>query len=215
MAIMDSTQDFSGPPASRSSTSTNFLERLKSQDGQAWRQLTDVYGPLVYYWCRKHGVKSADAADIFQEVFASVFGAIGRFHHEQKGGRFRGWLWTVTRRKIQDHYRSLATREEARGGTEAQQCMAAIPEQLEAGGLDEEERSHHNSLFVRALEFVKAEFEARTWQLFWQVVVEKRPTQEVAADLGVSANGVRQAKSRVLRRMRVVMGELGEQTDVS
>jgi RNA polymerase sigma-70 factor, ECF subfamily len=215
MASMDSTQVFSGPPASRSSTSTNFLERLKSQDAQAWQQLADVYGPLVYYWCRKHGVKSDDAADIFQEVFASVFAAVGRFHREQQGGRFRGWLWTVTRRKIQDHYRSLATREEARGGTEAQQWMSALPEQLEAHALDEEERTQHNSLFVRALEFVKAEFEDRTWQLFWQVVIDKRSAQDVAVELGISANGVRQAKSRVLRRMRVVMGELGEQTDLS
>jgi RNA polymerase sigma-70 factor, ECF subfamily len=215
MADMDSTQTYSGSPASRGSTSTGFLERLKRQDAQAWQQLADVYGPLVYYWCRKHGVKSDNAADIFQEVFAAVAAAIGRFRREQQGGRFRGWLWTITRRKIQDHYRSLASREEARGGTDAQQWLAAIPEQLEADGLDQEERSQHSGLFVRALELVKAEFEDRTWQAFWQVVVDKRPTPEVATDLGISANSVRQAKSRVLRRLRVVMGELGEQPDAT
>jgi RNA polymerase sigma-70 factor (ECF subfamily) len=213
MADMDSTQTYSGPPASRGSTSTGFLDRLKRQDAQAWQQLADVYGPLVYFWCRKYGVKSDDAADIFQEVFAAVAGAIGRFQREQQGGRFRGWLWTITRRKIQDHYRGLASREEARGGTDAQQWLAAIPEQLAADALDAEERSQHSDLFVRALELVKAEFEDRTWQAFWQVVVDRRPPHDVAADLGISANGVRQAKSRVLRRMRAVMGELGEQPD--
>jgi len=212
---MDLTQSVGGPPASHGSTSTGFLERLKSQEPRAWQQLADVYGPLVYFWCRKHGVRSDDAGDILQEVFAAVAAAIGRFRHEQQGGRFRGWLWTITRRKIQDHYRSLASREEARGGTDAQQWLAAIPEQLDAQALDEEERSQHTGLFVRALEIVKAEFEDRTWQAFWQTVVDKRPAREVADNLGISTNGVRQAKSRVLRRMRIVMGELGEPTDLS
>jgi RNA polymerase sigma-70 factor, ECF subfamily len=209
---MDTTQSVSNSPGS---TSSGFLERLKTQDPQAWQQLADVYGPLVYFWCRKYGVKSEDAADVFQEVFRSVAAAIARFHPQQKAGRFRGWLWTITRRKIQDHYRNLASREEARGGTDAQQWLAAVPEQPHEHGHDEEERSQFSALFVRALGIVKAEFEDRTWQAFWQIVVEKRPTQDVALDLGISANGVRQAKSRVLRRMRVVMGELGEPTDLS
>ena len=45
-------------------TSSGFLERLKTRDPQAWQQLADVYGPLVYFWCPKYGVKSDDAADI-------------------------------------------------------------------------------------------------------------------------------------------------------
>jgi RNA polymerase sigma-70 factor (ECF subfamily) len=85
---------------------------------------------------------------------------------------------------------------------------------LDEDACDAEERSQVSGLFVRVLGIVKAEFEERTWQAFWQVLVEKRPTREVAADLGISANGVRQAKSRVLRRMRAVMGELGEPTDL-
>ena len=54
----------------------------------------------------------------------------------------------------------------------------------------------------------RAEFEERTWQAFWRVTVEGQDTAEVAAQLGISANGVRQAKSRVLRRLREELGEL-------
>jgi RNA polymerase sigma factor (sigma-70 family) len=107
---MDTTQSVSNSPGS---TSSGFLERLKTQDPQAWQQLADVYGPLVYFWCRKYGVKSEDAADVFQEVFGSVAAAIARFHPQQQGGRFRGWLWTITRRKIQDHYRLRLRRGQA------------------------------------------------------------------------------------------------------
>jgi RNA polymerase sigma-70 factor (ECF subfamily) len=211
---MDTTQSANQSWGSLGSTSSGFLERLKTRDPQAWQQLADLYGPLVYFWCRKYGVKSDDAADIFQEVFSSVANAVARFQHEQQGGRFRGWLWTITRRKIQDHYRRLASREEARGGTEAQQWLASVPQRLDEHGCDDEELSQVSGLFVRVLGIVKAEFEERTWKAFWQVLVEKRPTREVALDLGISPNGVRQAKSRVLRRMRAVMGELGEPMDL-
>ena len=63
-------------------------------------------------------------------------------------------------------------------------------------------------LYRRALSQFKQEFENRTWTAFWRVTVENRLPVEVAAELGISANAVRQAKSRVLRRLREEMGEL-------
>lgn len=54
---------------------------------------------------------------------------------------------------------------------------------------------------------VRSEFEDRTWQAFWRVAVEGHATAEVAADLGITANAVRQAKSRVLRRLRQELGD--------
>jgi RNA polymerase sigma-70 factor (ECF subfamily) len=59
----------------------------------------------------------------------------------------------------------------------------------------------------RGLAQVQAEFEPRTWQAFWMVVVEGRSPADVAAALGISANSVRQAKSRILRRLRAELGD--------
>ncbi len=44
--------------------------------------------------------------------------------------------------------------------------------------------------------------------MFWQAVVEERPLDEVAARFGVTANGVRKSKSRVLQRLRAEIGQL-------
>jgi RNA polymerase sigma-70 factor (ECF subfamily) len=52
------------------------------------------------------------------------------------------------------------------------------------------------------LEFIRSEFEPRTWQMFWRSVVDGVATATVGAELGVSAAAVRQARSRVLRRLR-------------
>ena len=55
---------------------------------------------------------------------------------------------------------------------------------------------------------MKHNFEERTWTAFWRVTIDNRSTADVAAELGISANAVRLAKSHVLRRLREEMGEL-------
>ena len=62
-------------------------------------------------------------------------------------------------------------------------------------------------LYRRAVEQVRAEFETRTWDAFWQVVVDDRAPAVVAAALGLSVNAVYLARSRVLRRLREALGE--------
>ena len=71
-----------------------------------------------------------------------------------------------------------------------------------------ESPSDVTGLYQRALRQVQHQVEERTWTAFWRVTVENRSTAEVAAELGISANAVRLAKSHVLRRLREEMGEL-------
>jgi RNA polymerase sigma-70 factor (ECF subfamily) len=66
-----------------------------------------------------------------------------------------------------------------------------------------------NSLiYRRALDLVRAEFENRTWEAFWNTTVDGRPPRDVAADLGMTVLAVYKAKSRVLRRLRQELGGL-------
>jgi len=189
----------SGPGAS--STSTSLLERVKAQEPEAWARLVELYGPLVYYWCRKFGLQVHDAADATQEVFSAVSTGVVGFRR-QPGARFRRWLWTIARNKIRDHYRRQAGRAQAVGGSDAQAWLAQIPEQWTDGSVDAAARSEASSVFHRAIQCIRAEFEDRTWKAFWRVAIEGHPAAEVAAELGMSPAGVRQAKYRVLRRLR-------------
>jgi RNA polymerase sigma-70 factor (ECF subfamily) len=59
----------------------------------------------------------------------------------------------------------------------------------------------------RALEQVRGRTSASTWQAFWQVAVEGRKPADVARDLGLSANAVYIATSRMLCRLRAELGE--------
>jgi RNA polymerase sigma-70 factor (ECF subfamily) len=62
-----------------SSTSVSLLRRLKARDQHAWGHLTRIYGPLVYRWCRRNGVRAGDLADIAQDVFQAVATGIDEF----------------------------------------------------------------------------------------------------------------------------------------
>jgi RNA polymerase sigma-70 factor (ECF subfamily) len=194
-------------PRADGNTSTSWLNRVRQRDPQAWRRLTELYGPLVYHWGRRQGLSAEDASDVMQEVFTAVAGAVDHFLHSPERGTFRGWLWTIARNKLRDHFRRTSGREQADGGSEAFQRLASIPELWSDDSHDATDPRELQRLLWRALDRVRGEFEERTWQAFWLSTVEWQPTDEIAQRLGLSVNSVRQAKSRVLRRLRRELGD--------
>ncbi len=184
------------------STSTSLLGRAKAGEGEAWRRIVELYGPAVYDWCRHCDLKAEDAADVAQEVFVAVAKNLEAFRRDRPGDSFRGWLWTITRNKIRDHVRSRTGKPEAQGGTAAQQRMAQIPEQPPEVSTSGVPRGSSSSLQQRAIELVRAGVEERTWQAFWQVVVEGKESSAVAQELGISVQAVYDAKYRIRQRIR-------------
>ncbi len=226
-------------PASISST---LLEQVRSRRPEAWRRLVDLYGPVVYRWCRQLGVETADAADVMQEVFVAVAAGLARFRHDRPGDSFLGWLRTITRNKVCDEFRRRQGQPEAEGGTNAYRHLLDVPQKdadsdeleqglspLAAGGQahfsarpcsawcpgpknepvpgptphESVDRLEVDKRFARrALEVVRAEFEPRTWEAFWRIVVDGQSPAEVAAAMQLSLSAVYKAKSRVLQRLR-------------
>jgi RNA polymerase sigma-70 factor (ECF subfamily) len=185
-------------------TSLTLLERVRGRDGEAWRRLVHLYGPLVIRWCNSSGVRGQDADDVQQEVFQAVAAGVETFRRDRPGDTFRGWLRVITRRKVLDHFRRRDRHPEAQGGTDAQRQLQQIAEQ----DLPDDTAEDLTGLYHRALELVRGEFEARTWEAFWRVTVEGQSPDLIAADLGITPATVRKAKSRVLHRLRQEIGDL-------
>jgi RNA polymerase sigma-70 factor (ECF subfamily) len=192
-----------------SSVSTSLLGRLQAQEGPAWERLVGLYGPTVRGWCRHLGLAPEDAADVGQEVFHAVAGAIGDFRRDRPGDSFRGWLWTITRHKALDHRRREAGRAKAVGGTTAQEHLAQVPNADGPADSDAAPVSAGtDAVYRRALELIRSEFAERTWKAFWGVAVDGRPVADVAAEQGMTAGAVYIAKTRVLRRLREEFADL-------
>lgn len=185
-------------------TSVSLLESAKSHDPDAWRRLVELYGPVVFHWCQRAGLKPDDAADVVEDVFRAVAANIDRFERSSHSGSFRGWLATITTNKARDFARRRLRQPTAAGGAEYQQFLDQLPEEVESA----DTRASGNAVLARgALDLVAAEFEARTWQSFWQTTVESQSPDDVARRLGITVVAVHKARSRVLRRLREVLGE--------
>jgi RNA polymerase sigma-70 factor (ECF subfamily) len=196
--------------APSSGTPRSLLQRIRAGEPAAWEALVALYAPLVYHWCRRWDLQEQDVADIVQEVFQAVVTHIGTFRAGRPGDTFRGWLRTIVRNKVHDHFRRLGREPGGVGGTDAQLRLAELPqpEAGEAGLADDPEAERR--LFHRCLELIRGEFEERTWQAFWRTAVDSRSTKDVAAELGMSPGAVRVAKCRVLQRLREALGDLME-----
>lgn len=186
------------------SFSSTLLVRLRQHDPDAWRRMTDLFGPLVYQWCRQAGLEPADAADVVQEVFRSVAIGLPGFRRDRPGDSYRAWIAVIARNRIRDHFRRACDRPQGGGGTAFQQRMQSLPDPDDDASLDGSSiaSSESRGVVQRALRLVRAEFEENTWQAFWRTAVEQQAPADVAVDLGVTANAVYKAKSRVLRRLR-------------
>ena len=192
------------------STSSSFLDRVKARDYEAWRRLAGVYASLVLRWCQYEGVgRDEDRADICQEVFRAVAANVDCFQRDRSRGTFRGWLRTITRRKVADHFRQKNRQPPAKatGGSDAYEHILAIPDG--DGSSVPEASDEETAIIVRkTLDLIRPEFEERTWQAFWRSAVEGQQSGVVAEALGMTPGGVRQAKSRVLHRLREELDRL-------
>jgi RNA polymerase sigma-70 factor, ECF subfamily len=188
-------------------TSLTLLQRIRDKDASAWQRVTALYGPLVYYWCARDGVRGEAADDLAQEVFLAAFTSLERFRRDQPGDTFRGWLRGITRHHVLMYLRQQRDRPRAAGGTDARRRLEGMPAAAAREGADDSPEQLH-ALYRRALELIRTDFEERTWQMFCLAVLEERPLDEVASRFGVTANTVRKTKSRVLLRLRAEIGEL-------
>lgn len=213
---MNAEQSTSDRPPWELGTSHSLLANARCDSPDAWQRLVDLYAPLVAAWCRRWHVAEQDIGDVLQEVFAAVAKNIARFRKESPQDTFRGWLATIARNKVRDHFRRRAAQPAAVGGTEASQRLAQLldPEEcsLEAESADE---AAFGAVLQRALAGIRGEFQEQTWRAFWRVVVEGQTAAEVAAELHMQPGAVRVCKSRVLARLRRELGDCAQGEDIS
>src|SRR5262245_1410871 len=182
-------------------TSITLLSALRnSGDQAAWERFVRIYTPFIYYWGRKAGLQSADAADLVQEVFALLVRKLPEFRYDT-GKSFRGWLRTVTLNKWREKNRRRVLKYNDTVG----QQLEKLPneEDLELSW----NREYSQQLVRSALGELEPLNEPVTWNMFWQHAVCGRPAAEVARQYGCSLWQVYGAKSRVLRQLRDYLGD--------
>jgi RNA polymerase sigma-70 factor (ECF subfamily) len=184
----------------------SLLERVRNRDEQAWQKLVYLYTPLVYHLCRRWNVAGPDAEDVVQDVFQAVALDLDKFQRERAGQTrtFRSWMGGIVRHKLFDLFRRKNRQPQAQGGSDAYQRLQDLSLPDDPG----EEAEAVSSVCQRALELIRGDFAEQTWQAFWRTSVDGQPAAAIAGELGMSAAGVRKAKSRVLHRLKQELGDL-------
>ncbi|TWT93964.1 RNA polymerase sigma factor [Stieleria varia] len=199
----------SSPSTNDDSTSTSLLDLIREGDDQGWRCLTELYGPLIYAWCRGSRLGPEDSADIMQDVFRAVVLHIGNFE-KVASGSFRGWLWSITRNKVRDLHKVRAGKVRASGGSDGHEILQMQPAEEITGILDSTCVSGEQMLAHQALRIIKSEVKETTFTAFWRSTIDGIPPAVVADQLQIPVHSVWQARSRILRRARQLLeNELG------
>ena len=176
-------------------TSLTWLGRLTGSPAEGdWKQLLDVYGPLLAGWLARSGVPAADRDDLIQEVLLVVVRRVSEF--DRRGpGAFRAWLRQITVHRLRVYW------DRRPAGDAAPEALTELTDSSSplSRSWDEE---HDRHVVKSLLESLRLKFEPATWRAFERQVQDGAPAAEVAAELGLSVNAVLIAKSRVLQRLR-------------
>jgi RNA polymerase sigma-70 factor (ECF subfamily) len=185
-----------------------LLVRIRDlENGDAWKEFVEIYTPLIYGYCRKHGLQEADAADVAQEVMRVAAQAMPEFEYDAQRGKFRGWLFEITRYRLLKFFDRQRRMPQAATETTLQRFSDQEP------GPDEQarwEQDYRQRLFDWAAEKARPEFQRATWDAFWRTAVESVSVKETAGELGISIGAVYIARSRVMARLRELIENLGE-----
>ena len=197
-------------------TSTTFLVRLQDQDPEAWKDFTEIYAPLIKFWCRlrKDELTHAERQDILQEVLQSVLLSIKNFDYTHAERSFRGWLRRITKLRICDHLREkVKDGQVSRLGSDSNCLNIAVlsPETPEPDdAIDPEEEAGERVVLLRqVLRRIRPEFRENSWEVFRLLFVAEKNSAEAAEMMEMTPEAVRQIRSRILRRIQAEYARLG------
>ena len=180
-------------------TPHSLIDGMRKEDPQAWRRLTQIWTPLVYTRCRRHGLNAEDAEDVTQNVLIRVYAGFSKFQRDGLKDRFRFWIATITRNALADFFKSRKDRPVAAGGSDARHVMESQPDLVSD---DDSLWCGPSQVVAQALRVVQRDVANNSWQAFQLVQYQNLSPRQAAEQLGMSEGAVRVANHRIRERLR-------------
>jgi RNA polymerase sigma-70 factor (ECF subfamily) len=178
-------------------THVTLLQRVaQADDGAAWTEFCERYGPLIRSFARRRHVNSAEIDDIMQDVLLILTKSMQDFVYDPSKGKFRSYLKTLVIRAV---YRKTFQKKTPILLEDIDAAVDSSGGDPESEAIWEEEwRQHH----VRhAMRIIAVEFNEQDQQAFECYGVQGRSAQETAEALKINVDQVYKAKSRILKRL--------------
>jgi RNA polymerase sigma-70 factor, ECF subfamily len=203
---MQSPPSDSATHASAHVTRATLFLRLKAAESQirelAWTEFTARYSPTIAGFAKRCGATRQDIDDIVQDVITNFFAVSGDFAYDPAKGRFRSWLKTCTIR--------AAVRRAGKNLRFGGVPLDAVPE-IELATEPLWNDIWEEQLLARALQILRETLGSTlAFRAFEQHVLFDRGAAIVAQNLKTTVDNVHQSKSRMTKRLRLIVSQLRE-----
>jgi|688.fasta_scaffold277222_2 RNA polymerase sigma factor (sigma-70 family) len=165
----------------------------------AWKRFVEIYGPVIFDWCRHCKLQDADARDVTQETLLRLAQYLPAFQYKADQ-RFRGWLRTIVHHCVCDWGAERRRMAPGSGDTEVLEFLESQParEQL----IERLEKQFDQELLHLAMERVRDRVEPLTWQVFELLALQRLSGVEVARQTGMKVASAFASRSKVQRLLR-------------
>lgn len=173
-----------------------LLEACRRGDESAWESLVERYQRLIYAIPRRAGLDKDQSADVFQEVFTTLFEKLDSIEQPE---RLQAWLVTTARRKTwrlisRENRLQNPVRDEDEGEAELDKLPddALLPDEV----LIKLEEQHKVRTALAALD---ERCRNLLTLLFYQA--ETPPYAEIAASIGTTEGSIGPTRARCLKKL--------------
>ena len=185
------------PVRPKEETDNDLLLACRNGDETAWEALVRRYQRLIYSIPRRSGLDEDQSAEVFQEVFTTLFEKLDRI---EEPNRLHAWLVTTARRKT---WRFISSRQGLQQSltadeSESEEHLSTIPDNAP---LPDEEllRLEEQHRVRTALESLDERCAKLLTMLFYEA--EPRSYAEIAAALGTPEGSIGPTRARCLEKM--------------
>ncbi len=193
------------------STRSSVLKAVADTGNEAaWRRLFDLYAGFVFSIARSKGLNDTDADDIVQIVFADLARNLPAFTYDREKGRFRAYLSSLARWRINDRLRFGKRDVELKASfmKDAKACMTAADE-------DFEEREWRAAALEEALRRIKPGVQSAHYAAFVASAIEGQDTETVARLHGISIDNLYQIRKRLTVKLRETVAQVLEDMETA
>lgn len=137
-------------------TDEQLIHLALSGSQRSWIKLVRRYESLVYNYCLRMCGESAEAMDLMQEVFLTVFRNLPSYRQQNQ---FKAWMMRIAANKTIDYYRQRERQPQHYADNYEDHETASLPDSI----YDDPARQYH-----------QAEIQQRVLQLMKHLTAEQR-----------------------------------------
>ena len=174
----------------------------------AWQRLFDLYDGFVFSNARSKCLRSEDADDIVQVVFADLARNLPTFQYDRAKGKFRSYLTGLVHWRIMDRLKS---------GKRDADLKAAFWEEAKAAAssADEDfaEREWQAAAMEEALRRIRPDVRPEHYAAFVASAVEGQDAETVMRLYGLSRDNLYQIRKRLTMKLREAVAAVLDEMD--